>query len=312
MLEPGERIDNHDKECAEYYSALLEMGAYDEEFAFFGTAYIKQGRRKCYISTNRRKVFEFFYSCKDMMIYPTIVESKIRRLRVHSGEKSQVEQTLKLEFARELCAKYSFDFLKGLQTLALCPINNASIAILEPLKNSLEGCFDEDALALFQGAVDYAYEGKILTSHDYYRFKAWIQQESDFLTEKVYPACNLKREVSGFGYIDGNQYKYYTNALFEKVLGKRLEFMCKGKIVTPIYKKWYYLNSFSELPSCLNDFDQEIKTKVDSGYFNLIEDLYALKPDIDVELFKNFIETMGVNERLKETLKYYEMLWHVI
>ena len=132
MLEPGERLDDHDKQCCEYYATLLAMGAYDEEFALFGTVYLEDGRRKCYISTSRAKAHRFFTICKERQIYPTVIETKIRRLRVHSGEKTQVEQRLKLEFAKELSQKYSSAFLQGLQEQAICPVHNKAADIWNP------------------------------------------------------------------------------------------------------------------------------------------------------------------------------------
>ena len=68
MLKPGERIDDHDRVCCEYYKTLLAMGAYDEEFGLFGCAYMEEGRRKCFISTNRSKVYDFFNDCKEQLI----------------------------------------------------------------------------------------------------------------------------------------------------------------------------------------------------------------------------------------------------
>ena len=54
MLQEGERIDNHDKVCAEYYSTLLMMGAYDEEFAFL----LNSGKDVCvvcYFAAKKKK-----------------------------------------------------------------------------------------------------------------------------------------------------------------------------------------------------------------------------------------------------------------
>lgn len=312
MLEPGERIDNHDKVCCEYYATLLAMGAYDDEFALFGTVYLKEGRRQSFISTSRAKVYEFFEDCLEKQIYPTVVEAKIRRLRVHAGEKSQIEQQLKLEFARELGQRYSRTFLEDLQKQALCPSNNQAADILEPLRAQLEGCFDEDALQLFEGAVQYAYAGKVLTHASYYQIKDWLKRERDFLTEKKHPACNLQREAAGFGCLDGGKIIYYTNALEEKAAARRIEQMSKGYLTTPIYKKKYYLNSYSELPACLKHFDQEIRQKINAPYLELIKDLQALKPEMDQERFVRLEQQCKNDDRgVINTLGYYKTLWHL-
>ena len=121
MLQEGERIDNHDKVCAEYYSTLLMMGAYDDEFAFFGTAYMEEGERKCFVSDNRAKVYEFVRECRTKEIYPTAVENIIKRLRIHAGEKDKVTQELKLEYAKELAKRYPREYLeKRVMNIQIC------------------------------------------------------------------------------------------------------------------------------------------------------------------------------------------------
>ncbi len=312
MLEPGERIDDHDRVCCEYYKTLLAMGAYDEEFALFGTVYLEQDKRKCYISTNRYRVYQFFKECREKQLYPTVVEPMIRRIRVHSGQKAQLEQQLKTEFAYELEKRYTKEFLMDLQQLAACPLNNQAERILGPLKEQLEGCFDEDALLLFEGAVEYAYEGKILASKTYYSYKDWLKQERDFLLDKKYPAKHLKREIAGFGYKQAGQMKYYTNALEEKALEKHLDLMSQGVKTTPIFKKKYYLASYAELPRCLEEFEQAIRERIDDNYWALIDDLYALSPEINRESFQILEDNMRDSGRgVLKTLGYYKTLWHM-
>lgn len=314
MLESGERIDNHDRVCCEQYASLLAMGAYDEEFALFGIAYFTEGRRKCYISMNREKVYQFFDSCCERQIYPTVVEAKIRRLRVHSGERPAVEQRLKLEFAYELSQKYSHAFLSDLQKMALCPVSNKAADILSPLQEHLEGCFDEDALQLFAGAVKYAYAGKILTSAQYYSYQAWLKQERDFLDEKTHPASHFKRTLAGLAYLEHGKVKYYTNALLEKVQSRRLEIMSHGQMATPIFTKTYYFNSYAELPGCLQKFDRQIAQKVDDNYLSLITDLHSLTPEMDAAAYQAFAQDMqrqSQDRGILNTLTYYQMLWHI-
>ena len=225
MLQEGERIDNHDAVCAEYYSTLLMMGAYDEEFAFFGTAYMEEGERKCFISDNRAKIYKFIRECRTKEIYPTAVENIVKRVRVNAGEKDKVNQELKLEYAKEMGNRYSHEYLEKLQAVALCPINNKAAILIRQVRESLEGCFDEDALQLFEGAVEYAYDGKILTYAEYEINKAWLKLERDFLAERTRPASHFKRKVTGFAYEKNGKIKYYSNAVEARTMEKRKELM---------------------------------------------------------------------------------------
>ena len=314
MLQEGERVDNHDKVCAEYYSTLLMMGAYDNEFAYFGTAYIEEGERKCFISDNREKTYQFIRECRTKEIYPTIVENIIKRVRIHAGEKDQVTQELKLECAKEMAKRYPREYLEQLQAVALCPINNKAAILLKKVREELEGCFDEDALKLFEGAVDYAYDGKILTYAEYELNKAWLKLERDFLTERTRPASHFRRKMTGFAYEKDGRIKYYSNAVEARTMEKRKELLSKNIFITPVFEKEYYFNLFGELPKKLSEFDVHIKERMDENYLRLIRDLQAIKPEINVEAVAEL--EAAAKEKwgrgANETIQYYKTLWQLL
>jgi len=312
FLENGERVDNHDKVCADYYSSLLALGMYDEELALFGVAYIREGKSKCFISPSRNKVVEFVNACREQHIYPTTIEGKIKRIRIHSGEKEKVEKEFKLEFAKLLREHYSDAFLKDLQKIAQCPIYNKAADILNPLRDNLEGCFDEGALQLFRGAVEFAYDGKILTAADYQENKLWIKRESEFLTERTRKASNFRRMMTGFAYIDGKKIKYYTTALEERTLEKRLQLISEKKIVSPVYAAEYCFNSYADLAKGIQWFDKVVEERIDTNYMELIRDLYRLKPEIEEHEFAKLEEKYAANQYMKKTLAYYKTLWHLV
>ena len=309
----GERVDNHDRVCCEYYSQLLELGAYDVEFMLFGTVYLEKGKKKCFISAKRHVVYQFVEECRTKGIYPTMVQRKILRCRVNSGEREQVEQNFKLDFARQLNTMYSKEFLVELQRLANTQANNDAKEIFELLRNQLSGCFDEDALALFEGAVLHAFEGKVLAWEEYYRNMQWLEVERDFLTDKVRASSNFKRTFAGFAYIEYGKVKYYTNAVVEKTQERRAELMAKQLLTTPVYCKSYYFNDLSELQQQIDAFNKHAGEKLDNGYMLLIQTLYQLKPDIAENNYRNLKERCVeiYNQRERETFCYYETMWHL-
>lgn len=311
MLQPGERIDNHDRVCAEYYSSLQALGMYDDEFAFFAVAYIKEGRSKCYISADRNKILEFIRECREQQIYPTMMNCYVKRLRVHSGEKEKVEQKLKVDFAKELKNRYPHDFLMQLQMAAHCPINNKAAEILNPLRDTLEGCFDEGALQLYKGAVELAYDGKILTAAEYHENKLWLKREGEFLNEKLRKVSNFKRILTGFGYINEGKIKYYSTALEERTIERRLELMSAGKIVSPIYKEEYCFNNYADLTDGLKKFEEILAQRIDSNYMQLIIDLNSIKPEINKELLDKIMAQYISNKHISKTIGYYRSLWHL-
>lgn len=312
MYQGEERVDNHDRIAQQAYASLRQMGMEDDELALFGVAYVREGRAKCFISAYRDKVVEFITECLEKQIYPTMMENKIKRIRIHSGEKEQVEREFKLEFARDLQEKYPKNFLSDLQKVAQCPIHNKAAELLNPLRDHLEGCFDEGALQLYKGAVEFAYEGKILTAGDYQENKIWIKRESAFLTERVRKASNFRRKMTGFAYMDKDRIKYYTTALEERTLQRRLQLISEGKIVSPVYAEEYCFHNYADLPKGIQWFDKVVEHRIDENYMELIRDLYAIQPEISKEEFMHLEEKYGGNKYMKQTIQYYKTLWHLL
>lgn len=311
MYQEGERVDNHDRICQQEYAALRQMGMEDDELSLFGVAYVKEGRANCFISAYREKVVEFVADCREKQIYPTVMESKLKRIRIHAGEREQVEREFKLEFARDMKQKYPKEFLFALQKLAQCPIHNKAAGILNPLRDHLEGCFDAGTLQLYKGAVEFAYDGKILTAADYQENKLWLKRESAFLTERVRKASNFKRKMTGFAYIENGSTKHYTTALEERTQERRLQMISEGKIVSGIYAEEYQFHNYADLPKGIQWFDDVMKDRMDANYVELLQDLYAIQPEIDKAAFALLEDTYGADKYMKKTIQYYKTLWHL-
>ena len=313
MAKVLQSIDNHDKICCAAFASMYELGYMDDEYTFFGTAYIEEGKRRCYISSDREKVYAFVKKCREKDIYPSVIENKIKRVRVNGGEKEQVAQQLKLDFAKELGTKYPRAFLEKLQIIALCPINNKAAALVRRVRDNLEGCFDEDALQLLEGVVEFAYEAKILTNAEYYEHIEWLKREREFLAERTRAATNFRTKIIGFAYEKNNKIKYYSNAVEARAMEKRKELLCQGVFVTPVFSKEYYFNDFNELPQCIDKFDKYIESRMDGQYLKLIRILYEMIPEINITSLKE-LET-GVMEKwgrgADETVRYYKTLWHL-
>ena len=193
------------------------------------------------------------------------------------------------------------------------PETIVKITKVEPNREQPRKFFDEDALQLFEGAVEYAYDGKILTYAEYEINKAWLKLERAFLAERTRPASNFRRRVTGFAYEKDGKIKYYSNAVEARTMEKRKELLCQGVFVTPVFEKEYYFTFFSELPKKLKEYDEHIKDRMDENYLQLIRDLQSMKPEINTDkvaaLEAETKEKWG--RGANETVKYYKTLWHL-
>lgn len=87
--------------------------------------------------------------------------------------------------------------------------------------------------------------------------------------------------------------------------------MSEGKIVSPIYREDYCFNNYADLFNGLKEFDNILANRIDSNYMSLIQDLYAIKPEIHEEVLDKIAEQYNNNRYTKKTLEYYKTLWHL-
>ena len=93
---------------------------------------------------------------------------------------------------------------------------------------------------------------------------------------------------------------------------KRKELLCKEVFVTPVYEKEYFFNSIAELPKCLNQFDEQIKQKMDEDYLDLIRELCNIQPEIDLrKLQKLEQDAKQWGKHAQENIRYYKTIWHM-
>lgn len=310
----AERVDTHDSDCGKMAGQLIKMGFFTEEFVSYGTTYWKDGMRWYFISNHYKKVYDFIRESKKNGIYCTPIEKQYRREQVLAGESEKMSKKNKLELAERLQSDYSELFFKKFSEFSNAPNTDTAKPLLDAIRIELAGTFDYDALNIFKSINEYAFDAKKVSMADYLSNLTWVEQEKLELRKNMVGHDNHSRRYAGFAYKTSNGgLKYYDNALFDLTAMRRYELMLKGEYVTPIYEKQYYFGDIAELTKISKNFSEDLTARYDANYFRLLNHIDTLPSPIDVELYRDYTETiekMGTEKEKKMTI-YYANMWHI-
>ncbi|MBO5366929.1 MAG: hypothetical protein J6A39_09945, partial [Peptococcaceae bacterium] len=109
------------------FLAMLALGCFDKEFAYYGTAYLDADGEVCYrISAQRKHMYQFLEQSASNNIYPTPVLCNIALRPAPSGHEEKIKLEVKKETARKLQEKYNKMYFMALKPLSdVAPSNSA-------------------------------------------------------------------------------------------------------------------------------------------------------------------------------------------
>jgi hypothetical protein len=197
----------------------------------------------------------------------------------------------------------------------LAPRNNSSAALLiDQMKESLIGCFDENQLQIFEGFVDTAYYAKKLTAMDYLKYREWLKTVRETVEAESIVHDVHERTYSGFSYLDERgTVKYYYNAVKENTMERMSELRRKKLLTTPIVEKRYCFNRVEQFDNVISNFKQLLRDIYNEAYWELFVQLYQLPNLMDREsFFAVYAEAEENHDRLLlNALNEYGVVWQV-
>jgi len=307
-----EPID-HDEACAQEVGKRLELGCFEEQLIAYATCYKEKDETKYFISETAVNVYQFSEEKRREDIYCLPLIKQTKSMLIPSGKRYDLMQVQKLETGKYLIQQGGSVVADRLHNLA--PRNNSSAALLiDQMKESLIGCFDENQLQIFEGFVDTAYFAKKLTAMEYLKYREWLAivretAESESIVHDVH-----ERIYSGFSYLDEHgTVKYYYNAVKENTMERMSELRRKKLLTTPIVEKRYCFNRVEQFDKVIEDFKQLLRNVYNDAYWNLFIQLYRLPNLMDREsFFTVYAEAEEKNDRLLlNALNEYGVVWQV-
>lgn len=310
---------DHDSLCAAMVDLLMQLGYYNEEFVFFGFAYLESRTRKYYVTADGNKAYSYNKKCIENGCSVTPVEKYFKWCKIEPGQRNKIKQQSKIEFASRLQTQYSKDFLEILEEVFNENANNTALPIIEQLKHELNGSFDDDGLNLFKGIVDMAYDAKRIRLMEYMKYKSWIDLQLTLnLPEKQ--AGSQKKVFTGFMYLNENhEKKYYFNAVPFLTQERKSELKRKGQFTFPIFQKDYYCKDLNAIYTAQHAFEECLKNRCNDNYIGIVKAIMQKDTTVDKDYFAKKLQEMpNMTAAEKEVMNYYwselsgEMLFRIV
>lgn len=304
-----------DMQVAEDVGKMAELGWFDKEFTMYGCAYLIEGQAHYMISSEAEKIHEFIHESHNQNLYPTPIMMLNKTCPVPSGRQEDIANHVKVELARNLRNAYPKAFLEMVLFYANQENTDAAKETLLAIKHRLEGLFVEEKLHIFEGLLQLAYDGKVLSKMRYDQFKAWLKAVRKEMEDDVIVKDIFERTFYGFAYEDqGNKINYYFNAQKESAYSQQNRLEEEGLLTTPIFAKTYWYNYTYRLADAKADFEQYLSQVLDQSYLETVKGIRALPTAINEDKFCNHLQQIGSDygELAKKAFLEYGRRWHIL
>ena len=233
---------------------------------------------------------------------------------VPSGQTENIAQSVKRQLALNLQAAYSKYFFQQLYPFTLTAAHDGAKSLLLAQQDDLEGTYAADRLQLFEGLLELAHQGKVLTDASYDYFRAWLtdvyaQMEDDVIIKDLF-----EKTFYGIAYeTKDGRLVYYANAQKERLYERKLELEAQGLMVSPIFAKACYYNYTYNINDARDDFKHYLQQVLDSAYMDLVRFIIALPSALDPEEFilARQKTTDQYDDIAQKAWQFYGRLWHI-
>ena len=266
---------------------LLNLGCFGQEFCVYGMAYEDEAGAAYRASGKALNLFEFARTCGIEGIYPTPVFSNLQRRISPAGTEDMIKNILKKETAAELKKKYNSTYFAAMHVLGKIGANNEAYALLNRMRDYLDGRYVESEIDLFEGLLLEAVNDKLLTTNAYLEFADWVKDVRKQLENDIKSKGRYEKVMSGFSYRDENgNIKYFTDAFLQTSYETREEYELKGYQVTPLYVKKYWTREASEFIKVKKEFETHIRECLDTDYWKLLDEIKAMPSAIPKDVYE--------------------------
>lgn len=267
-----------DVSSAQMIHSLVEMNCFAQECNVYGYMWKDSAGHIKYTTSDDESVIRRSFERKVLAHYEmTPIKSWTAREIVKEETKDDLWMYLKLRLCEALRLNYDQVYFQTLNELCSLPADNQAWDILYPWLQEIDGYYDEDALQLFEGAVNYAIITKHLGGEACIRIRKWLQKTRSQIAHRMQVKDNFERTFVGFAYdTRDKQYAFFYNANQKALFDRQKELEQQGVFHTPLYTKQYWYHNSSELKDVRTKFQAEMKLLMDNAYFMRINALRNL------------------------------------
>lgn len=315
MLSNEDIYKSRDVSTAEMVAIMMELKYFDEQFMYYGCAYAQDGVVKYRLNENAKSLYRFWKNSEENGIYPTNIVKYVRLLKVPSGKENERSVQVQKEFAEKLKATYPLTLFRALNDLGAEPAFDAAEEILRDWQEELELCYDADKIELFAGAVKMSFDAKLLKKATFARFKHWIEERKELISNSDNVIWRDKRIFYGFMYWQDGQAKVYSNA--EKVIvhEHRYELLCQKVFCTPIFAKgfWFDAEPVRKISGWRDIFEKYLFALMQDDYIEYLQQIRQLPAAVEKEKMDRWLEQIDGRQypEALRVLNYYQMRWQL-
>ena len=163
-----------DVSSAQMIHSLVEMNCFAQECNVYGYMWKDSAGHIKYTTSDDESVIRRSFERKVLAHYEmTPIKSWTAREIVKEETKDDLWMYLKLRLCEALRLNYDQVYFQTLNELCSLPADNQAWDILYPWLQEIDGYYNEDALQLFEGAVNYAIITKHLGGEACIRIRKW-------------------------------------------------------------------------------------------------------------------------------------------
>lgn len=304
-----------DAQCAEDVGKMAELGYFEEEFVFFGCAYLENGHIKYHISGKEERICDFIEDCVLLNLYPTPVREILQRQLVPSGELESIKIKYKLQLAKMMQSDYPRIYFDTLQRFSTVANSDDAYSLLLDIQEKLEGRFEEEELHIYEGLVQMAFEAKVLTRQSYDTIHLWLKKMRMQMEDDVIIKETFSRTLYGFVYEKAEgQLDYFFNAQKTAAMKQKMILEQNGFLVSPLFIRTYWLDALAKLAQAKQDYAQHMSEVFNKNYMNLVREIRNLPSVIEREEFLQALSSLETQGYLtaQTALKGYGYRWNVL
>lgn len=295
------------------FEKLKDLGCFDEEFAAYGLGYIEDDQTVYVVDNSGRRMYLLKEKLLKEKIYSTPIEYQVVRRQVDSGTMNDVNQQLKLDFAKKMRKKYGENYFEALQWISEIQNDDTIAEVLMAETKKITGYFDREEIQLFGGLCQLAYECKKITLESYWNFQKWIEYANKQLENEVVTKGKFQIAFYGFGYESNGKLEYYYNAQVLNACKKWTAMRNNSIIVTPILSKTYWGDDLYRLSHRKKDFFEILQQQIDNDYWQKVKKIYLTELQTDKKCFNEKIKSYDDRCSTEEmnSLNLYKFLFNL-
>ncbi len=302
-----------DFKVAEDVGKMMELRRFAVEFELYGTVYWNNGQRNYLVSKNADMLCKQIRELEVRNKYPLPLQVWHENCLVPAGWEEEIEQQIKVHFCQALQKKYPAMFWEAIVAVAEGKENDNGTAVLDPIREQLDGVFREEWLQTFHGLLNLLYLRKNLSQRSFLIYSEWLQEMRQEMVDTVAEKDTFCKNFFGFAYQEkDSQIHYVVNASQQFVQKKRTDMMLmSSNIITPIFSKKCWYNYDYRLEQARKDFEREMRTLYDEKYFAILKEIAALPLAVNAVRYRDKMQQFSMEE-VGNVWKLFGRQWGIV